>query len=665
LQAFPYVNGGLFRERTKVPNFNAKGRNLLLECGRLEWKDISPAIFGSMFQSVIDPEERHAFGAHYTSEKNILKLINPLFLDDLREELENLIADKSKRRIKKLKEFQKKLAGLKFLDPACGCGNFLIITYREIKKLELRAAQIIYSKESLDRSLFDDWREKISRVSIQQFYGIEIEEFPAEIARVSMWLMEHVLNTEFSKSFGQLFPSIPLSDSATIVTANALKTSWDSVVQMDDLNYILGNPPYAGKDQRSAEQKEDLAFWTRHIDNAGNLDYVSAWYLCAATWMLKYKNIRAAFVSTNSITQGTQVVPLWETLFKKGICINFAHQTFKWKNEAKDNAAVNCVIIGFSALNDKPKRLYVYDNSQQASMHIVNDINAYLVDADSSVFVRKCDRPLCKNVRIMEKGNEACDGSNLIIEIEDSEYFLNKKEISPYVRKYINAKSLTNNSYRYCLWLENAPESVLTDPKIKERIEKCRARRLVSSNVKAAETPHLFLDRRKYSKNLDHFLVVPRHTTGNRAYIPLVFYGKDTIVSDACYTIENADLYDFGILQSKMHMVWVGVVCGRIKNDFRYLQSICYNPFPWPNATETEKQIIKNLSQNILDIRDYYPEKNLAEIYSIDTMPVALRNAHEQLDKAVDKLYRKEPFENDDERFQYLFECYEKLIKKE
>lgn len=669
LAAFPYVNGGLFREKIRIPKFNTKARNILLECGRLEWKEISPVIFGSMFQAVMDPEARRELGAHYTSEKNIFKVIGPLFLDDLKMELEKLLADKSTHRIKKLKDFQTKLASLKFLDPACGCGNFLIVTYRELKKLELEAVKVIYDAKQNDRSLFDDWKKDASKVSISQFYGIEVKEFPVDVARVSMWLMEHVMNIEFGSYFGQNFPSIPLHDQATIVSGNALRISWDNIAPMNSIDFIFGNPPFVGRPLRTQEQQQDLALWAGKIPDGANLDYVCAWYICASSWMKRYPNIRAAFVSTNSIAQGEQIVPLWKPLFEEGIKIDFAHQTFKWSNEAKSNAAVYCVIIGFSkTIVHTTKYLFSYSTIDSDPMaRIVNQISGFLIESNPSIFVTKRTKPWSEMTQAMSLGNQPTDDGSLIIEAEDYDDLSSVPEIAPYLKKYVGSKELLHNIPRYCLWLVNASSDVLQHPKLANRFARCTAFRSASKKEatrRIACTPHLFQDRR-FDSPPTSTIVVPRVSSERREYVPIGFVDSSTIVSDSSYMIPNAGSMAFGVLTSKMHMTWMRTVCGRLKSDYRYSRDLCYNTFPWPKVSHTQRVQIENIAQNVLMVREFYPDMTLADLYDPDKMPEDLKKAHSELDLAVDRLYRKRPFNSDEERLAHLFARYEKLVKGE
>ena len=667
LRAFPYVNGGLFKEKCAIPKMNAKARNILLDCGRLTWADISPVIFGSMFQSVMDPELRHELGAHYTSEKNIFKVIGPLFLDDLKAELEGILELKqSKSKLKKLQDFQDKLASIVCLDPAAGCGNFLIVAYRELKQLELQAVEAMLSFEKIkDQSLFmADWAEKYSKVSINQFYGIEIEEFPVDVARVSMWLMEHVMNRRFGEKLGTVIPSIPLKSSAHIICANALTESWNKYVPINEVKFIFGNPPFVGRPSRTEVQQKELAIWTKDIPNGANLDYVAAWYLCATYWLQKNPELQIAYVSTNSICQGEQVVPLWKTLFSQGIQINFAHQTFKWSNEAKGNAAVYCVVIGFSK-QSKTKKLFIYNTvSAEPEKILVSEISAFLIESSPSIFVEKSLTPLSQRVPNMTLGNQPTDNGNLIIEADEYETLSQNQELKPFIKKMLGSKELIHSIPRYCLWLVNAPKSVLANPELKTRLERCRTFR--SSSKKAAtrrdaKTPHLFQDRR-FDTLPQTAIAIPRVSSERRSYIPMGFVDSDTVISDSCYQLPEASIFDFGILESRVHMTWMRTVCGRLKSDYRYSRDLCYNTFPWPEATAKQKEQIGNLATNVLVAREMHPEMTLAELYDPDKMPDDLKKAHQELDLAVDHLYRKKGFESDEDRLQHLFKRYEALV---
>lgn len=666
LQAFPYVNGGLFREKCVIPTMDGKARNLLLDCGRLTWSEISPVIFGSMFQSVMDPEQRHELGAHYTSEKNIFKVINPLFLDDLKEELSAILELKVKGvRKRRLEEFQKKLAGIRIADPACGCGNFLVVSYRELKTLELRAVEaILKTDENRDRSVFMDWQKDYSKVSIDQFYGIEIEEFPVDIARVSMWLMEHVMNCRFGELLGTVIPSIPLKAGAQIVCANALTTDWATVFPVEELSYIIGNPPFGGASTMTKGQKAEVVACFPGVANSGVLDYVTAWYGKSAAVLDMNAAVECAFVSTNSICQGEQVAPLWGELFKRGIHINFAHQTFQWRNEAKDNAGVYCVIVGFGMRKREHRKLFLYANPKaEPQTYEVKRINAYLIDAEETIFITSRNSQLSAQLP-MVRGNQPTDGGHLIVEVEDYAKFAADASLKPYLKKLVGSRELLHNLPRYCLWLTGAPEAVLQLPMVSERIERCREMRLSSRDPgckRLAARSHEFRDL----NNPKTAIVIPCHSSESREYIPMGFVEQDAIVTNANQIVPNGTLYDFGILESRLHMTWMRTVCGRLESRYRYSRDLCYNTFPWPKSTEAQREVIENLAGNVLLARELHPEMTLADLYDPDKMPDDLRKAHVELDAAVESLYRKRPFESDEDRLHHLFERYEKLVKGE
>ncbi|MDM8564679.1 class I SAM-dependent DNA methyltransferase [Candidatus Halobeggiatoa sp. HSG11] len=648
LNQFPYINGKLFEEPLPIPAFNSQMREMLLDCCGLDWGKISPAIFGSMFQAVMKSDERRNLGAHYTSEKNIMKLIKPLFLDELWEEF-----GKVKKNKTKLKAFHKKLAQLKFLDPACGCGNFLIISYRELRLLELEVLRELKGSQQVFNI------DLLVLVEVDQFYGIEYDEWPVRISEVAMWLMDHQMNLLVSEEFGQYFTRLPLWKSANVVHGNALRIDWEAVVPKNKLNYILGNPPFIGSKLLNKEQREEMANIFLGVTNGKILDYVSAWYLLASKY-IQNTNIKIAFVSTNSITQGEQVGVLWyEMLNNFGIKIHFAHNTFKWNNEAKGKAAVYCIIIGFSNFDINNKYLFVYsDIKGEAAQLKVKNINPYLIDANDLVIVRK-NKPICE-VPKMSFGNMPLDGGNLIINDDELSDFL---KLEPKAKKYIlplvSAKEFLNQKNRWCLWLEGIePQELKSMPFVLDRVQKVKEFRLASkapSTQKHSLTPTLFRDRNR----ADSSIVVPRVSSENRKYIPMGFFDKNYIISDTCMSIPNATKYHFGILTSIMHMAWVKYTCGRLKSDFRYSKGIVYNNFPWPkdpakkNTTKVEKA-----AQKILDVRAEFPDSSLADLYDPLTMPPKLVKAHQTLDKAVDLCYRPKPFPNEMARIGYLFELY-------
>jgi len=651
LADFPYLNGKLFEENLPTASFDSKMRQALLDCTYIDWSKISPAIFGSMFQSVMNPTERRNLGAHYTSETNILKLIKPLFLDDLWKEFENIKDNKNK-----LGEFHKKISTYHFLDPACGCGNFLIITYRELRLLELEVLRVLNKsgQRVIDVS-------SIILIDVDQFYGIEYEEFPARIAEVAMWLIDHQMNMIVSNEFGQYFVRLPLKKAAQIRHADALETDWESVVTKNDLSFIIGNPPFIGSKIMKQSQRDQIVKEFDNADGSGVLDYVSGWYIKAAKFIQGTK-IKVAFVSTNSIVQGEQTSILWgQMLNKYYIKIHFAHRTFKWSNEAKGNAAVYCVIIGFANFDTVNKSIFEYEDIKGEAHEIkVKNINPYLVDA-KDIVIKKRTTPLC-NIPKMSFGNMPLDGGNLILSDEEKIGFL---KVEPSAEKYIlplvSAHEFLNGKKRWCLWLVNAePSEIKQLPEVIKRVEAVRKFRIDSvapSTQKFADLPTLFRDRNRH----DTFIVVPRVSSENRPYIPFGFFDKNSIVSDTCMSIPNGNKYHFGVLMSKMHMAWVKYICGRLKSDFRYSKDIVYNNYPWPEyPNEKQSGVIEKATEKVLEVREQFPNSSLADLYSPLTMPPALVKAHNELDKAVDLAYRPQPFTSEANRMVFLFELYEK-----
>ena len=654
LLALPYVNGGLFAEYLPMPAFDAEMRQILLDCCTLDWGKISPAIFGSMFQSVMKPEERRSLGAHYTSERNILKLINPLFMDALREEFAHICADRSTRRQKNLEEFHHKLAGLNFLDPACGCGNFLVIAYRELRLLEL---EVIRQLESTGQMFLDI--SELCKVGVDQFYGIEIEEFPAQIAQVAMWLMDHQMNIEVGSHFGRYFARIPLKASATIVCANALRIDWESVVPKEKLSYIMGNPPFVGYYLQDADQKYDVRNLFESNKNAGVLDYVCCWFKKACL-LMQGSAIKVAFVATNSITQGEQVPVLWKEILTDKCKISFAYRTFKWENEAKGKAAVHCVIVGLYA-GDKNRESLLIDEAGKCKR--VTCINAYLLDA-TDVFIESRSKPIC-DVTPIVYGNKPTDGGYLFFSPEEMSDFLQRHpEAGGFFRRVYGAKEFINGTYRYCLWLHNiSPSAYKMYAEITDRIRRVHDFRIASTKQMtrdSAQTPMLFQEIRHNDKE---YIIVPRHSSENRKYIPMGFVNKDCIATDAVQIIPDATLYHFGVLTSSMHMAWTRTVCGRLKSDYRYSNKLVYNNFPWPETTEVQQEKIAALAQGVLDARALYPECSLADLYDPLTMPPELVAAHRKLDAAVEKAYGR-TFADDAERVAFLFEKYRELTEK-
>lgn len=652
LADFPYVNGKLFEEILPSASFDTKMRQALLECCYIDWSKISPAIFGSMFQSVMNPKERRNLGAHYTSESNILKLIKPLFLDELWSEFELIKSNKNK-----LPEFHKKLSKLKFLDPACGCGNFLVITYRELRLLEVEVLRAM----NKNGQGFLDVRD-IIWLDVDMMCGIEYEEFPARIAEVAMWLMDHQMNMAISNEFGQYFARLPLKKSANIVHGNALKIDWEEVVNKDELSYILGNPPFIGKSNQNSEQKNDMNFVFQGFSNVGVLDYVSAWYLKAAK-LIQDTQIKVAYVSTNSIAQGEQVGILWDILFKKyKIKIHFAHNTFKWMNEAKGNAGVHVVIIGFSNHDITDKKIFEYENIQGEPHEIkVKNINPYLVEG-RDILISKLRKPIC-NVPEMNYGSMPNDGGNLLMNSDEKNDLETKcPEAKKYIRKFVMGDELINNIPRFCLWLKDiAPDELRSLPLVMARVDLVKKMRASSTRPATnilALTPTCFGEIRQPKGN---YIAIPRVSSENRKYIPIAILDSSIIAGDKVYTIENGSLYHFGILTSKMHMDWMRLTAGRLESRYSYSNSITYNNYPWPEKP-TDKQIssIEEKAQKVMDVRNEYPNSSLADLYDPLTMPPSLVKAHNELDKAVDLAYRSQPFTSEAKRMEFLFELYEK-----
>lgn len=653
LSGFDYINGNLFAATLPLPIFSAEMRTALIHACGFDWGRISPAIFGSLFQAVMDKDTRRGAGAHYTSEKNILKIIKPLFLDALRREFDAIKANKPR-----LRAFHDKLAKLRFLDPACGCGNFLILAYRELRLLELDVLTALNPDAQLVLDV-----ASLSRINVDAFYGIEIGEFPARIAEVALWLVDHQMNMRLSEAFGLYYARIPLQAAAHIVHGNALRVDWNTVVDPKALSYILGNPPFVGAMVMSAEQRQDVAFvFADQLRNAGVLDYVAAWYFKTAQYMAANLALRAAFVATNSITQGEQVNILWQALLKRGVKIHFAHRTFAWNNEARGKAAVHCVIIGFALEDCIHKVLYDYENiNGDPHMVEVANINPYLVAAPNLVVVNRSD-PLC-NVPAMRFGSMPRDGGHLLFTNEEYATFLvAEPNAKQWLRPYTGADEFLNGWRRWCLWLvHSSPAELRQLPKVLARIEKVKQFRLASKAAttrKFAETPSLFC---QIAQPGGDYLLVPRVSSERRRYIPIGFMPADVIGNDAVLTVENATYYHFGVISSAMHMAWMRVVCGRLKSDYRYSKDIVYNNFPWPTPTPAQTKAIELAANGVLDARNLYPGSTLADLYDPLTMPPALLKAHKALDKAVDAAYGTQTFDTERQRVELLFDLYQKL----
>ncbi len=667
LSVFPYVNGKLFEEALPFPSFDSKMREIMLECCYFDWSRVSPAIFGSMFQSVMDKNARRNLGAHYTSEKNILKIVKSLFLDELYAEF-----DKLRSNLNGLHTLLDKIKELKLFDPACGCGNFLIISYRELRILEIeihKEIQKIEKQKYLDERMY-------SGINVDAMFGIEIEEFPARIGQVALWIVDHQMNVRIWEEFGYHFTRLPLKASANIVNGNALQLDWETIAPKDKLNYILGNPPFVGKQLRNKEQNDDMeSVFEGQIKNYGVLDYVTSWYVKASDFIQGTK-IKCAFVSTNSITQGEQVGILWEYLLSRGIKIHFAHRTFKWSNEAKGNAGVYCVIIGFANFDTDKKRLFDYFDVKGEPVEIeAKNINPYLVNQKDIVILSR-NKPIC-NVPEMFKGSQPTDDGNLLFtDGEKNEFLKEEPEAEKFIKPLISAREFLHNEKRWCLWLVEANPSELKNlPLVMERIKKVKEFRLKSSKIptqKLADYPHLFAEIRQPKND---YILIPRHSSENRHYIPFGFFSKDIIVSDSCSCIPNATLYEFGILTSSMHMAWVRQICGRLESRYRYSNTIVYNNYPWPDSPTLDKyNKVETAAKDVLAVRERYMEQgvplecsrdkatpcSLADLYDPLTMPKDLLDAHKRLDKAVDLCYRSQPFVNELARLEFLFDLYER-----
>ena len=653
LAQFPYVNGKLFAEVLQPAAFDSKMREMFLEACGFDWGKISPAIFGSMFQAVMNPTERRNLGAHYTSEKNIQKLIKPLFLDDLYLELEKVKSNRGK-----LQELHQKIANLYFLDPACGCGNFLIITYRELRNLEIKILQALNKNGQQFINIQD-----IIKVNVDQFTGIEYDEFAVRVAEVAMWLIDHQMNIQVSHEFGQYFFRVPLTKSAKIVHGNSLRIDWETVVDKEKLSFILGNPPFVGAMIMNAQQRNDIDHVFHGEKGIGVLDYVCAWYIKAAK-IIENSQIKVGFVSTNSISQGEQVAILWNILFNKyKIKIHFAHRTFKWSNEAKGNAAVHCVIIGFANFNITEKYISDYEDIQSEPLTIkAKNINPYLVDGSDTIITNK-SFPI-SNIPLMRFGSMPRDGGNLIFtETEKEEFIKIEPQAEKWIRPYTGAQEFINGYSRYCLWLVDiSPKELKALPEVLKRVNKVKQFRLESKAVstqKFATTPTLFC---QIAQPDTDYLLVPRVSSEKRKYIPIGFICKNIIGNDQVLLIPNATLYLFGILTSEMHITWVKYVCGRLESRFRYSNTIVYNNYPFPeNVNEKQKQKVETAAQAVLHTRAKYPDSSLADLYDPLTMPPDLVKAHQILDKAVDLCYRPQPFVSELNRIEFLFSQYEAL----
>ncbi|HBT6083757.1 class I SAM-dependent DNA methyltransferase [Klebsiella quasipneumoniae] len=651
LTAFPYVNGGLFDSDEPVPELGLKGRRILLECSAMDWSEINPDIFGSMFQAVIDVEQRSRLGQHYTSYSNIMKVIQPLFLEPLRSELE-----KQRTNTNGLKRLLLRLGKMKVFDPACGSGNFLIVAYKELRLLEMDVIQALLQCDP--QSIF------MSGIHLDQFYGIEIDDFACEIARLSLWLAEHQLNKQWEEHIGSAPPALPLRSSGKIWSGNSLQTDWQTVCPKgaDDEVYIIGNPPFLGTSGRSDEQRADMQAVFSGFKSLGGLDFVACWFWKGAQYI---QNSRAelALVATNSLCQGEQVATLWPSIFELGLSIHFAYPTFRWENNARDKAAVHVVIIGLSGVS-KIRQLYQQVDGKWHSKQVSN-ISPYLVEG-SNVAVEARIKPIVNGVPPLLFGNKPTDGGHLLMTGTERDALLKQEpQAAPWIKKVLGADEFLNGQERWCLWLVdiNITELQLMQH-VYTRVQKVAEMRRKSAKIstqKKSNTPHLFDENRQPTSG--DYILIPSVSSERRTYVPIGFYDASVISTNLNYILPNGSLYEFAILASIMHNDWMRLVAGRLESRYRYSAKVVYNSFPWPDVTDVQRKNLISLAKTVLLMRENYPEKTLAELYDPLKMPIDLLEAHQALDKAVDRLYRDKPFKDSSERLSCLLERYELLTK--
>lgn len=659
LNQFPYVNGGLFRDALPLPKLSLRSRNAIIKNGELNWADINPDIFGSMMQGVVNEDERTELGMHYTSVPNIMKVIKPLFLNDLQTEFErvSVIADRKKRN-KELTALLDRLASIRIFDPACGSGNFLIIAYRELRKLEIEIIKLLSKKDGGQKQieLF-----ALSHIELRNFYGIEISDFSCEVAKLSLWLAEHQMNMIFKQEFGQCNPTLPLQEAGQIVCANATRILWEQVCPKNGQEtYILGNPPYLGARLQTNEHKSDIEFALQDIEGRNNLDYIAAWFINGTKYIRGQRSVKIGFVTTNSICQGEQVALLWPHIFKFDVEIFFAYESFKWANNAKYNAGVTCTILGLRTADKAPKNYY-----KDGLAFPFKNINAYLVDAEN-IFVNQRKQSICK-VPQMCFGSMPNDGGYLILSEEEAHAAIAADErIKQFLRPMYGGDDFINDKKRYCLWIqENNVQKAMSIPFIKQHIDavfEYRNKSKRAATQKLASVPYRFGEVRHRDSEL---IVVPATSSERRKYIPIGFLPEKTIVNNAAQVIFTSSVDLFGIITSYMHMLWVRTVGGQLETRLRYSATLCYNTFPFPRISERQRKELSELAQNVLFQREMHSEKTLAELYDPEKMPEELKEAHHQLDLAVERCYRSKPFESDEERLEHLFNLYERMIATE
>ncbi|MEN9552183.1 MAG: hypothetical protein RI935_560 [Candidatus Parcubacteria bacterium] len=648
---FPYVNGGLFKDRISIPKFTKKTRDLLEDCGNLDWSEINPDIFGSMIQAVVHPNQRENLGMHYTSVPNIMKLIRPLFLDDLYEDYFNSVGNR-----KKLEELRKRISNIKVFDPACGSGNFLIISYKELCKLEaLILKQIFGDNDRLDLDI------TFSAITLNNFYGIEIDDFAHDVAKLSLYLAQHQVNVMFEKEFGKLKPILPLKESGNIKCANSARSNWEEFCQNQGEVYLVSNPPYLGARVQDITHKEDMSLVLNKFESYNNLDYISVWFVKGAYYISNNKNAKLAFVSTNSVCQGEQVALLWPKIFDLGVEIFFAYQSFKWQNNAKHNAGVTVIIVGLCNVGIvKNKKIFIGNIETKAK-----NINPYLSNS-GNIYIKSRTSPL-SDFPEMSFGSMPNDGGNLMLENNEySDLIKNVPGVKKFVRKILGAEEFISGTEKYCIWVEDKDlEEANKIPFLRDRfdmVSKFRDKSSRKATQKLAFYSHRFAENRHKNKSC---IVIPGISSEKRTYIPIGFISKEYIINNRCYIIPTDEIYLFGVLTSLMHMIWVRAVAGKLETRLSYSKDIVYNNFPFPSITQKQKELITNQVYNILDEREKYPGKTFAELYDSEKMPHGLKQAHEFLDEVIDKIYRVKPFDNDEERLDHLFKLYEEMVEKE
>ncbi|WP_288281006.1 DNA methyltransferase [uncultured Prevotella sp.] len=676
IKQFPYVNGGLFSKHIQIPKMGAKARRIIIECGELNWKDINPDIFGSMIQAVVNPEERANQGMHYTSVPNIMKVINPLFMDELRgeynklnEEYEQLLQMKKIGAIKetefyagcrplsrKCQALLVRMSKMKFFDPACGSGNFLIITYKCLRFLEMDILSLQLKCQADTQSMFVD----TSVITLDQFYGIELLDFPHEVAMLSLWLAEHQMNTKLNENFGVNTKALPLKNITQIVCGNACRIDWNRVCPHtpEEEVFIFGNPPYLGARLQNEEQKADMKAAMGKEIAYNNLDYISTWFYSGAKYIAN-SSAKLAFVTTNSISQGEQVALLWPSIIEKGVEIAFAYHSFKWSNNAKYNAGVTCIIIGLRSNSNEPKYLFEGTNKKK-----VNNITPYLTDGNV-LLIEKASKSIC-GLKEMSFGSMPNDGGALILdEYEKDQLIGSNSNVSSFIKPLVGSDEFLHSYKRYCLWItEDSLSIALQNPSIYQRIKRCKEARLASkrgSTNKLAEFPYRFGEIR-YKE--EECIIVPEVSSEKRPYIPIGYMAKGTVITNRAFAIYGAPIWLFGVISSAIHLLWTKTFCGRLETRYNYSATLCYNTFPFPKISDEKKQEIESAAEKVLITREYYPEKTLAELYDPDKMPQDLREAHAKLDDIVESCYPGYPFASDEARLECLFKLYEKMTKK-